>query len=53
MQVFDNADFASKATDRRSTSGWEVMCGGARVSRFSGTQKSVTLSPTEEEHVER
>ena len=32
MQVFVYADFASKATDRRSVSGGLVMCGDVCVS---------------------
>ena len=51
MQVFAEADYASKATDRRSVSGGLVMCGGAHVSWFSRTQKYVTLSTTEAEYV--
>ena len=34
MQVFADADYASKATDRRSVSGGLVMCGGACVQWF-------------------
>ena len=51
MQVFADADYASKATDRRSVSGGLVVCGGASVSWFSRTQKCVTLSTTEAEYV--
>ena len=51
MQVFADADYASKAADRRSVSGGLVMCGGACVSWFSRTQKCVTLSTTEAEYV--
>ena len=51
MQVFADADYASTAADRRSVSGGLVMCGGARVSWFSRTQKCVTLSTTEAEYV--
>ena len=51
MQVFSDADYASKATDRRSVSRGLVMRGGAYVSWFSGTQKCVTLSTTESEYV--
>ncbi|CAB1102712.1 unnamed protein product [Ectocarpus sp. CCAP 1310/34] len=51
MQVFVDADYASKATDRRSVSGGLVMCGGGCVTWFSRTQKCVTLSTTEAEYV--
>ena len=51
MQVFADADYPSKATDRRSVSGGLVMCGGASVSWFSRTQKCVTLSTTEAKYV--
>ena len=44
MQVFADANYASKATDRRSVSGGLVMCGGASVSWFSRTQKYVQTS---------
>ena len=43
MQVFADADYASKVGDRNSVSGWLVMCGGACVSWFSRTQKYITL----------
>lgn len=51
LQVFADADYGSKATDRRSVSGGLIMCGGACVSWFSRTQKCVTLSTTEAEYV--
>ena len=51
LHVFADADYASKAADRRSVSGGLVMCGGACVSWFSRTQKCVTLSTTEAEYV--
>ncbi|CAB1097046.1 unnamed protein product [Ectocarpus sp. CCAP 1310/34] len=51
MQVFVDADYASKAADRRSVSGGLVMCGGGCVTWFSRTQKCVTLSTTEAEYV--
>ena len=51
MQVFADADYASKAADRRSVSGGLVMCGGACVSWFSRTEKIVTLSTTEAGYV--
>ena len=55
MRVFADADYASKATDRRSVSGGLIMCEGACVQSFSRTQKcatlSTTLSTTEAEYV--
>ena len=50
-EVFADADYASKATDRRSVSGGAIMCGGACVCWFSRTQKCVTLSTSEAEYV--
>ena len=50
-EVFADADYASKATDRRSVSGGEVMCGGACLCWFSRMQKCVTLSTSEAEYV--
>ena len=52
LEVFPNADYASKATDRRSVSGGLIMCGGARVCWFSRNQKCVTLSTSEAEYVD-
>ena len=51
LEVFADADYASKATERRSVSGGVIMCGGASVCWFSRTQKCVTLSTTEAEYV--
>lgn len=51
LQVFADADYASKAADGRSVSGGLVMCGGACVSWIFRTQKRVTLSTTEAEYV--
>ena len=51
LEVFADADYASKATDRRSISGGLIMCGGASVCWFSRTQKCVTLSTSEAEYV--
>ena len=51
LEVFADADCASKATDRRSGSGGAIMCGGACVHWFSKTQKCVTLSTSEAEYV--
>ena len=45
LEVFADADYASKATDRRSASG------GACVCCFFKTQKWVTLSTSEAEYV--
>ena len=51
LEVFADADYASKATDRRSVSGGVIMCGGASICWFSRTQKCVTLSTSEAEYV--
>ena len=51
LEVFADADYASKATDRRSVSGQMVMCGGASVCWFSTTQKCVTLLISDAEYV--
>ena len=51
LDIFADADYASKATDRRSVSGGVVMCGGTAVSWFSRTQNCLTLSTTEAEQV--
>ena len=51
LEVFADADYASKATDRRSVSGGVIMCGGASVCWFFRTQKCVTLSTSEAEYV--
>lgn len=51
MLTFADADYASKAADRRSVAGGAIMCGGAAVSWFSRTQKCVKLSTTEAEYV--
>ena len=50
MQVFPDADYASKATDRRSVSGGGI-CEGGCVSWCSRMQKYVTLSTKEPEYV--
>ena len=50
LKVFADADYASKATDRRSVSGGAIMCGGACVCWLSRTQKCVTLSTSEAEY---
>ena len=51
LEIFADADYASKATDRRSVSGRAIMCGGVCVCWFSRTQKCVTLSTSEAEYV--
>ena len=51
MVSFAGADYASKATDRRSVSGGVVMCAGRPVSWYSKTQKCVTLSTMKAEYV--
>ena len=51
LKVFVDADYASKATERRSVSGGAIMCGGACVCWFSRTQTCVTLSTSEAEYV--
>ena len=51
LQIFGDADNASKAADKRSDSGGLVMRGGACASWSSGAQKYVTLSTTEAEYV--
>ena len=47
FKVFADADYASKATDRKPVSDGTVMCGGACVCWFSWAQKYVTLSTYE------
>ena len=52
LEVFADADYVSKATDRRSVSGGAIMCGRACcVCWFSRTQKCVTLSRSGAEYV--
>ena len=51
LVAYADADYASKAADRRSVSGGAVMCAGACVCWFSRIQQCVTLSTTEAEHV--
>ena len=52
LEVFADADYAAKATDKRSVSGGVIMCGGASVCCwFSRTQKCDTLSTSEAEYV--
>ena len=51
LEVFADADYANRATDRRSVSGGAIMCAGGCVCWFSRTQKCVTLSTSEAEYV--
>ena len=51
LEVFADADYTSKATDRRFVSGGAIMCGGACVCWLSRTQKCVTLSTSKAEYV--
>ena len=51
LQALADADYASKAADRRSVSGGFVICAGACVSWFARTQKFAMLSITEAEYV--
>ena len=51
LQVFADADYASKATDRRPVSGGVTMCGCVSVCWFSRSQKCVTLPTSEAEYV--
>ena len=44
LGAFADADYASKATNRRSVSDGVIIRGGASVCWFSRTQKCVTLS---------
>ena len=51
LEVFVDADYASRATDRRSVSGGATMCAGGWVCWLSRTQKCVTLSTSKAEYV--
>ena len=51
LEVFADADDASKATNMRSESGGVIVCGGACECWFSRTQKCVTRSTSEEKYV--
>ena len=51
LEVFADADYASKANDGRSVAGGAILCGGAYVCCFSRTQKCVKLSTSEAEYV--
>ena len=50
LEVFADADYVAKATDRRSVSGGVIICGGASVCWFFRTQKCVTLPTSEAEY---
>ncbi|CAM9159220.1 unnamed protein product, partial [Sphacelaria rigidula] len=50
-EMYCDADYAKKETDRRSVSGIAVMYGGVAVSSTSRTQHCVTLSTIEAESV--
>ena len=47
LVAFCDADYASRAADRRSTSRGVIMCAGGAVFCFSKTQRCVTLSTTQ------
>ena len=51
LEVFADADYASKATDRQSVSRGTIICGGSCVCWFSTTQKCVTFSTSKAEYV--
>ena len=51
ISVFADANYVEKAEDRRSVSGVSVTVGKSSASRFSSTQKVVTLSTIEAEYV--
>ena len=51
LEGFSDADYASKATDRRYVSGGAVMYGGACACWCCRTQKCVTLSTSDAEYV--
>ena len=51
LEVFADADYASRATDRRSESGGGIMFAGVCACWFSRTQKCITLSTSEAEYV--
>ena len=51
LNVYADADYASKENDRRSVSGIAVTLGGTVVSHTSKTQCVVSLSISEEEYI--
>ena len=48
LEVFADADYARRATDRRSVSGGAIMCASACGCWFSRTQKCVTLATSKQ-----
>ena len=51
LDAYADADYASKAAERRSVSGAAVMYAGACVCRCSSAQRRATLSTAEAEYV--
>ena len=51
LNVYADADYASKEIDRRSVSGIAVTLGGTVVSHTSKTQSVVSLSTSEAEYI--
>ena len=51
LNVYADADYASKENDRRSASGTAVILGGTVVSHTSKTQRVVSLSTSEAEYI--
>ena len=51
LELYVDVDYAHEANGRRSVSGGVVVCGGACVSFYSRTHKSITLSSTKAEYV--
>ena len=51
LQGFVDADWASDVNDRKSTSGYVFMLGGAAISWSSKKQAAVALSSTEAEYI--
>ena len=51
LNVYADADYASKENDRRSVSGIAVTLGGTVVSLTSKTQRVVSLSTSEAEYI--
>ena len=51
IERYVDANYVHRSEGRRSVFGVAVCCGGTFVSRFSRTQKCVTLSTTEAEYV--
>lgn len=51
LEMYVDAEYASKAADRCSVLGAVILCGGASVTWIPSTQTCVTLSTTEAECV--